>query len=219
MTKFKTVDNIPSNALILKVASVGPWAVNAMVLICPHTGKSVLIDPGDDPQTLRNMVQGSQPTAILLTHSHPDHIGALMDMRQLLNVPVMAHPGPNAANSVVKADIWLKDGEHVLVGQYRLKVLYAPGHTDDQVCLAIERDLRIIVGDTIFEGGPGKTWSAKGFQTSLITLRQTVLSWPDETVCYPGHGPAFRLGDLRHRIEAFIQKNHGDFYGDAVWDM
>ena len=55
----------------------------------------------------------------------------------------------------------------------------------------------VIVGDTIFEGGPGKTWSPEGFQTTLTTLRKVVLPWPDETVCYPGHGPSFRLGDQR----------------------
>jgi glyoxylase-like metal-dependent hydrolase (beta-lactamase superfamily II) len=80
-------------------------------------------------------------------------------------------------------------------------------------------DSRIIVGDTLFDGGPGRTWSAEQFQTTLKTLREIVLNWPDETTCYPGHGPSFRLGDRRAAIEAFLNKDHGDFYGDATWDM
>jgi glyoxylase-like metal-dependent hydrolase (beta-lactamase superfamily II) len=53
----------------------------------------------------------------------------------------------------------------------------------------------------------------------LKTLRNVVLPWPDETVCYPGHGPSFRLGDQRAAIEAFVGKDHGRFFGDAAWDM
>jgi glyoxylase-like metal-dependent hydrolase (beta-lactamase superfamily II) len=76
-----------------------------------------------------------------------------------------------------------------------------------------------IVGDTIFDGGPGRTWSAKGFQVTLKTLQNIVLSWPDETVCYPGHGSSFCLGDKRKPIEAFLRKDHGPFFGDATWGM
>jgi glyoxylase-like metal-dependent hydrolase (beta-lactamase superfamily II) len=83
----------------------------------------------------------------------------------------------------------------------------------------LDNDNRAIVGDTIFDGGPGKTWSAAGFRQSCQTLRHVVLAWPDEMVCYPGHGPAFRLGDRRAQIVAFLGKDHADFYGDAAWDM
>ncbi len=82
-----------------------------------------------------------------------------------------------------------------------------------------ERDHRIIVGDTIFEGGPGKTWSAAGFARTLQTLGTVVLAWPDETICYPGHGPDFRLGDRRALIETFLAKDHCAFFGDATWRM
>jgi glyoxylase-like metal-dependent hydrolase (beta-lactamase superfamily II) len=71
----------------------------------------------------------------------------------------------------------------------------------------------------VFDGGPGRTWTSQQFRQTLTTLREIVLSWPDDTVCYPGHGPAFRLGDRRADIEAFIQKDHGNFFGNATWDM
>ncbi|MEM9777110.1 MAG: MBL fold metallo-hydrolase, partial [Chloroflexota bacterium] len=83
----------------------------------------------------------------------------------------------------------------------------------------IDGDQRIIVGDTIFAGGPGKTWSDEGFQQTLETLKNVVLPWPDDCVCYPGHGPSFRLGDIRPQVETFIAKDHGDFFGDAEWGM
>ncbi len=205
--------------LNLQTRQVGPWQMNAYALICPETRQSVLIDPGADPDTLQAMLAGSHPIAILLTHTHPDHIGALDEMRQRLNVPVAGNDGPHEPlGQDVGLDQVLRDGDNFTVGRHTLRIHYAPGHIGDQICFALEEDNRIVVGDTIFAGGPGRTWSAAGFQTSLQTLRNVVLAWPDETMCYPGHGNAFRLGDVRAAVETFLAKDHGDFFGDAVWE-
>lgn len=201
--------------LELRHRQVGPWPMNTYTLICPTTGESVLFDPGADPDVLEIMLAGSKPIAILLTHSHPDHIGALAEMRQRLGVPLFAQS--LAATHGIQSDRALADGDMVQVGRHQLRVYYTPGHIDDQLCFAIEGDSRIIVGDTIFAGGPGRTGSSENFQTTLTTLRSVVLRWPDETRCYPGHGPSFRLGDIRAQVEAFVQQDHGSFYGDAEW--
>jgi len=201
--------------LELRHRQVGPWPMNTYALICPTTGESVLFDPGADPEVLMDMVAGSTPVAILLTHSHRDHVGALDEMRQNLNAPLMAHE--NVAMHGIQCDRLLTAGDTVQVGRHQLQVYYTPGHIDDQICFALVGDSRIIVGDTIFAGGPGRTGSSANFQTTLTTLRSVVLSWPDETLCYPGHGPSFRLGDIRTQVEAFVQQEHGAFYGDAEW--
>ncbi len=204
--------------LNLHFRAVGAWSMNAYVLTCPQTKHSVLIDPGAEPETLAEMLAGTQPQAIWVTHSHPDHIGALTAMRKRLSVPVMAHPGLDPDASAIAADRWLTHGDALPVGRFRLKVFHTPGHTPDQVCFAVQDDHRIIVGDTLFAGGPGKTWSAQGFRQTLHTLRDQVMPWPDDTLCYPGHGSSFRLGDQRTAMARFLKKNHGDFYGDATWD-
>lgn len=194
---------------------MGPWETNAYVLICPTTRQSVLIDPAGEPETLLEMLADSEPVAILLTHSHFDHLGALDEMRATLNVPLMAHSAAVATH----ADRWLDHGDIVRVGEHALQVYHTPGHIDDMICFAVVDDPRVIVGDAIFEGGPGHTSSSEAFQTTLQTLRNVILSWPDDTVCHPGHGPHFRLGDRRAAIEAFLSKDHGTFFGDATWDM
>lgn len=210
--------------LELRTREVGPWPMNTYALVCPDTGQSVLIDPGADPEALLEMLTATNPLAILLTHTHPDHIGALAETRARLNIPVMAHPGTDGDGMSLEADRWLKHGEEISVGQYTVRVYHTPGHIGDLVCYALwddagEGDQRVIVGDTIFEGGPGKTWSNEGFKITLKTLRDVVLSWPDEAMCYPGHGSAFCLGDIRAAIGSFLAKDHGDFFGDATWDM
>jgi len=205
--------------LELRTRQVGPWSMNTYALVCRVTGQSVLIDPGDDPLALTEMIAGTIPVAILLTHTHGDHIGALDEMRSRLNVPVAAFDGPHFGGMSLDAQIPLRDGDLFSVGQRALRVCHAPGHIPDQVCFYLEGDTRAIVGDTIFDGGPGKTWSSEDFQQTLRTLREVVLPWSDDTVCYPGHGPSFRLGDRRGRIEAFLSRDHGDFYGDAAWEM
>lgn len=192
---------------------VGPWSVNAYALICKQTATGVLIDPGAQPDELTAMLTGCEPMAILVTHSHPDHIGALDDMRRRLKVPVMAHSATSVA-----ADRLLEDGDHVVVGRHRLEIIHTPGHTPDQICFRPQEDHRTIVGDTIFDGGPGKTWSTADFRQTLKTLQHIILPWPDDTVCHPGHGNSFRLGDIRSRVDHFLARDHGDFYGDATWD-
>jgi hydroxyacylglutathione hydrolase len=203
--------------LELRPCQVGPWPMNTYALICPTTGQSVLFDPGADPETLTAMLDGSTPIAILLTHTHRDHVGALDEMCQRLGVPVMGHR--NAIKNGFALDRTLATGDEVTVGAHQLRIYETPGHIDDQICLALQNDNRIIVGDTIFAGGPGRTGSPEAFRTTLTTLRNVVLTWPDDSICYPGHGPHFRLGDIRPAVEAFVTKDHGDFHGDAEWGM
>ena len=89
--------NLQGPRLKIRTCQVGPWGLNAYALVCGETRKSVLIDPGAEPEALERLLAESDPVAIVLTHSHSDHTGALAEMRKRLKVPVMAHPGHHAA--------------------------------------------------------------------------------------------------------------------------
>jgi len=191
--------------------------MNTYALICPETNQSVLIDPGGDPDILMEMLGDSEPVAILLTHSHEDHVMALDEMKEKLGVPVVAHPGEHA--EPIEADIWLEGGQTFGFGKQVLTAVHTPGHIGDQICFLPQGSNHYVVGDTIFEGGPGRTWSAEGFEETLRTLKNIVLAWDDDVICYPGHGPSFRLGDVRAQVEGFVERDHGAFFGDAEWGM
>lgn len=205
-----------TNSLILKTAQVGPWPMNTYALICPETRQSVLIDPGAKPDTLADMLAGSAPIAILLTHTHADHTGALAEMKARLKVPVYLHP--NEPKRGVTPDRPFVDGDAFAVGNTRLQIIHTPGHTPGMVTLMLP-DRRAIVGDTIFAGGPGKTWSPEEFLATMETMQNIVFAWPDETECFPGHGPAFKIGDERPKFEAFVRRGYpAGLHGDVTWE-
>ena len=207
----------PQSPMLLRTHPVGRAHMNAYALICPTTNASALIDPGADPDALTKLVADTKPVAILITHTHPDHIDALDAMRAQLGVPVYSAGEPHFNDVKIDTDHVLRAGDEFKVGAHTLRVHETPGHCIDQIAFEVVGEPTMIVGDAIFDGGPGRTQSPAAMQVTLKTLREVVLHWPDETLCYPGHGPHFRLGDKRASIAAFVARDHGDFFGDATW--
>ncbi len=205
--------------LSLISAPCGQLQTNCYVLTNASDEQSIVVDPGAEPDKIFALLNGRPVMAILITHGHGDHIGAVADVQAATGAPVYIHPADASMLGSIQPHGSLNDDSMVTFGQHRLRIVHTPGHTAGQVSILLPDD-RALVGDTIFEGGPGKTWSADGFRTTLHTLKNTVLTWPDNTVCYPGHGTPFRLGDIRSAVEAFVARQHPhDFYGDATWEM
>jgi hydroxyacylglutathione hydrolase len=200
----------------LVTKSVGPWPMNTYLVACPETYQSVVIDPGADLEEILALARNSTVSAVLITHGHPDHVGALAEIKAATGAPVYLHPA-EASEFGVSFDRSLEDGQIIQVGTLQLRAIHTPGHTPGMTCFDLG-DHRVIVGDTIFQGGPGKTWSAKDFSRTMDTMREIVFRWPDETEFYPGHGGRGRIGEERPAFEAFLKRGWPpNLFGDVTW--
>ena len=196
--------------------AVGPWPMNTYIVIDEEKSNSAIVDPGADPDTILTLAKGTNIEAILITHGHPDHIGALAEVKAATQAPVYMNP-LEAQKFDLDFDLSLEDGQIITLGNSRLKAIHTPGHTPGMTSLDLA-DGRILVGDTIFVGGPGKTWSEEDFATTMRTMQQIVFAWPDDTRFYPGHGPSGVIGQERPAFEAFLARGWSpNLFGDVTW--
>jgi hydroxyacylglutathione hydrolase len=196
-------------------AVLGPWQTNCYAVTCLRSGESLVADAPDDPEAITALVAGTTPRYLLLTHNHPDHILALAEVRQKLGVPLLAHAA-DADGLPAVVDRFLEDGDTLELGKVTLTVMHTPGHTPGSLCLYGPGFL--VAGDTVFPGGPGKTFSPAGFQEILASIRDKILTLPGETVILPGHGEGATVAAVRTEYAAFTARSHpDDLFGDVTW--
>ncbi|MBL7163473.1 MAG: MBL fold metallo-hydrolase [Anaerolineales bacterium] len=201
----------------LLAQAVGPWPMNTYVVICEETKTSAIIDPGADAEKILGMTEGTRVDKILLTHGHFDHVQALEKVKEATNARVYLHPA-DAQEFDLAFDVALEGGQQIPVGNLVLRAIHTPGHTPGQICFDLG-DGRIVVGDTVFVGGPGKTWSPDDFSATMKTMQEIVFTWPDETQFFPGHGPSGIIGVERPAFEKFVARGWpDDLQGDVTWE-
>lgn len=195
--------------------SLGPYGTNTYILICRETRSSVIVDAPGNPEKVHEALQNTTPCHILITHNHFDHTGALVQLKSDLKIPVAGHAS-DAGNLPLMPDILLKHDDAVTFGNIRLNVLHTPGHTPGSICFHYGKHL--ISGDTIFPGGPGKTWSPAAFMQIRHSLENTLFVLPDKVVVFPGHGGPALIGEEKEKYRIFCSKPHDpDLCGDVVW--
>ena len=195
---------------------VGPWPMNSYVVKDHITKEAAIIDPGAEGKKIIKAVDGYIVKFILITHGHGDHVSALRVVREETKALVCAHSEDNSRFDL-GADLILMDGDTLGIGDHSVKVIHIPGHTAGQLCYDL-LDGRIVSGDTIFAGGPGKTWSAEDFELSMMNLNEIVFNWPDETRFFPGHGPSSTIGVERPGYESFVERGWKKrLFGDVTW--
>ena len=192
--------------------AMGAMGANCYLYACQETKKAVIIDPGADGKQIYRWVleKGVKVDYILITHGHVDHIGAVDELRELLgNVLVGIHTGdagmltdgkknlssyfgPGLVQK--KADILLQDGQELIIGNQRLKVISTPGHSPGGVCFLCPEGL--FSGDTLFAGSIGRTDFPGGSLDQLLAgVKQKLLVLPEETRVFPGHGEETSIGE------------------------
>lgn len=194
---------------------LGPFNTNAYILICLKTRDSVLIDTPAEAGAIIERLRGTNPRYILLTHNHMDHLGALAELHSRLKVPLGVHAS-DAGNLPSSPDFILNDGDTISFGDLKLAVLHTPGHTPGSLCFKLGKYL--ISGDTIFPGGPGKSWSPGAFKQMVKSIAGKILVLPDDTLIYPGHGDATVLKKEKDEFAIFSSRRHRpDLCGDVLW--
>jgi glyoxylase-like metal-dependent hydrolase (beta-lactamase superfamily II) len=174
-----------------------------------------IVDPGGGAENIKSAIGVAPVCCILLTHGHADHVGALDAVHRATGAPVGIHPADAAAFDV-EADFPLTAGMEIQVGREYLTIFHTPGHTPGSVCLRLHG--QAIVGDAIFPGGPGHTETPQALAQSLVSLDQTVFTWPIETELHPGHGGPTSVGAERAAFKRFIRSDLPDsLCGDVTW--
>ena len=192
--------------MTIKTLEMGYIGTNCYV-VSDEKGTCAIVDCDGNTQPLYQYIDenGLKPTHILLTHGHFDHIGAVEDVKEKYGcivcacekeAPLLADPALNASNMSYKplsiiADVLVKEGDTIQVGDLQFKVIETPGHTAGSICFFIEKS--ILSGDTLFLGSCGRMDFPAGDTSAMMQSLKRLKNLEGDYVVYPGHGPATTL--------------------------
>ena len=203
--------------------TVGPVAENCFIARRDGSDRAVVIDPGDEADRLLGAITelGLTVEAVLLTHTHFDHVGAVAPVARATGAPVyvseierpvladimryvpFAGIGPYES---YEADHTLKGGERLEIAGLEIDVLFTPGHSPGHLTFSIPSEQAIFSGDVLFRGSVGRTDLPGGdWATLLGSIRGLVETLPEETAVYPGHMEVTSLGAER-RTNPFLEE-------------
>ena len=189
--------------LTVTKVSVGPMDNNAYLLRCTSDGTQVLIDAANDAGTLLQLIGDGGLSAVVTTHQHADHHGALAEVVEATGARSVAGVDDAAGIPVVTDTV--RDGDTVAVGDCTLEVIHVVGHTPGSIVLLYREPdgiAHLFTGDSLFPGGVGNTRRNRKNFESLIGDVETKLfgRLPDDTWFYPGHGKDSTLGAERPHL-------------------
>lgn len=197
------------NMLNVRTYSLGPIQTNCY-LVSNSKKECLIFDPGEEGVRLVKEIRknGLKPLAILLTHTHFDHIGAVETVRTTFNVPVWVHekevswltdPTKNGSAKYSELPNYIVEpplNEHIIkreqklkIGSFEFDVVFTPGHSPGSISYLFKEDAFAIVGDTLFQQSVGRTDLLGGSTKVLLdSIHNKLLSLPENTIIYPGHG-------------------------------
>lgn len=211
--------------LNIEVITVGAIEENCNVVYCEKHLSAIIVDPGDSGKKIIKFIEDKKliPKMVLNTHCHADHTGAVGALVEHFGIPFVCHkedewmledlaqremadylgikPPPKNNSSI-------SDGEVVNpCDDFSLKVIHTPGHTPGGVCFLIGG--RLISGDTLFRGSVGRSDLPGGDHEILIqSIKEKLLTLPDDTVVYPGHGETTTIS-YEKKHNPFLMQTEG----------
>src|SRR4051812_42060228 len=195
--------------------TVGPVQENAWIARQEGAAAALLIDPGDEPDTLTGALEelGATVEAILITHCHFDHVGAVAEMARATGAPVYCPAGEvfilENINDFVRfpgfgpfesysPEETVKDGDRLTLAGFEIDVIGTPGHSPDHVTYSIAQEKAMFSGDVLFQGSIGRT-DLPGCDHDLLmrSIAKLLDTLPDDTGVLPGHMQPTTLGAER----------------------
>ena len=188
----------------------GPFQENSYIISDQVSNDCILIDPGDEAKKISILIDDNNlnPIAIINTHAHLDHIGAVDEIKKIYNVPFYLHYAEKPvlesypiscrmfgmeAKPIPSVDHWIQKGGELRIGSFKFLIIETPGHTPGGCSFLIDKSL--FVGDTLFHGSVGRTDLPGGdwnmLEKSLLYLMNNINS--DITI-YSGHGVETNIG-------------------------
>jgi glyoxylase-like metal-dependent hydrolase (beta-lactamase superfamily II) len=199
----------------VRMFTVGPVQENCFLVRNDDADRAVIVDPGEEPDKLLGAIEalGVELDAILLTHTHFDHVGAVAPVAKATGAPVycprievpvlqdimafVPWPGFGPYESWDPEET-LEGGEQLTLAGFEIDVVFTPGHSPGHVTYAIPDELALFSGDVLFQGSVGRVDLPGGDWGKLSRSIQGLLdSFPDDTTVYPGHMGITTLGRER----------------------
>lgn len=178
---------------------IGSYAVWGYLLFDEQTRKAALIDTAHDPKGVLAVLEKNrfQLVFILLTHAHPDHIGGVEEIRRETGAAVYLHPDERATlGRPLDGSVPAKEGLRLSLGPFDILALSTPGHTPGGTTYFVQERERAtaFTGDALFAGSVGRSRSTQSYFLLLEGIRKKILTLPEETPLFPGHGPSTTVG-------------------------
>ena len=199
---------------------------NSYIVCDEKTKEAMVIDPGGEARKIAEVLDilGANLKYIFVTHCHADHIGGITELKNLKGGKILVSRADaeglfneeinlayliNMEKPELEADSRLDDEDLIHIGNIEFKVIATPGHTKGGLCLYSEKEGLVFTGDTLFSGTWGRTDLPTGNFVEIITsITDRLMTLPDDTIVYPGHGKITMIQDERN---IYIELKGKDF--------